>query len=234
MRHAGRREVRLMIGGVGCHTCLNNREAMKHEGPEWWSFRKNPLGRKIGNGETKKKKSWFQRRTRGATGRSVSKIEGAEMFHSVRGALHSAQHMKEGLKKTYHMFWTSIVSGRIYWPNSSKELLIRKGQKIPLHPWLSCVFMDLYVRMWKLRMLIRKLWRFRWNCWINSRWKEARRIQSGESFRSSQVRVKHMSWHPLQICKHTCTKGKWGRKSLLTISDNISKSTRKSREKGKE
>lgn len=136
------------------------------------------------------------------------KLKGQKCSTLSGGVLHSEQHMKEG-KKTYHMFWSSIVSGRIYWPNSSKELLIQKRQKIPLHPCLSSfVLMDLYVRMWKLCMLIGKLWCFRWNCWINSRWKEARRIQSGESFRSSQVRVKHMSWHPLQIYKCTCTAGK--------------------------
>lgn len=47
-------------------------------------FQEKYLGWKIRNGETKK------------TGFKDTKIEGAEMFHPVRGALHSEQHMKEG------------------------------------------------------------------------------------------------------------------------------------------
>lgn len=98
------------------------------------------------------------------------------------------------------------------WQDLLAEFLKRtadlKETKNSPPPLVVLAFMDLYVCMWKLCMLIGKLWCFRWNCWINSQWKEARRIQSGESFRSSQVRVKHMSWHPLQTYKRTCTKGK--------------------------
>lgn len=49
-------------------------------------------------------------------------MEGPEMFHYAGGVLHSKQHMKE--EKLYHMLRTSIIVGRLYWPNSSKELLI--------------------------------------------------------------------------------------------------------------
>lgn len=77
---------------------------------------------KIGSAERSEmgKQSWFQRRTRGATARSASKIEGAEMFHSVRGALHSQQHMKKG-KKNH-----TICCGR---PSSLAGLIGRIPQK---------------------------------------------------------------------------------------------------------
>lgn len=101
----------------------------------------------------------------------------------------SEQHTKEE-KKPYHMLRTSIIVGRLYWPNSSTELLIWKRQKF--RPTLVCPpsgLMHSYVRMWRLCTLRAKLFRFRWNCSINSRWKEVRRIRRGESFHSSQVRV---------------------------------------------
>lgn len=102
--------------------------------------------------------------------------------------LHSEQHTKE--EKPYHMLRTSIIVGRLYWPNSSTELLIWKRQKF--RPTLVCPSLGLmhsYVCMWRLCTLRGKLFRFRWNCSINSQWKEVRRIRRGESFHSSQVRV---------------------------------------------
>lgn len=100
-----------------------------------------------------------------------------------------------------HRLWQDLLAKFLERTADSKET-----KKFPSA--LGCPPVFLWICMWKLCMLIGKLWRFRWNCWINSQWKEAKRIRSGESFRSSQVRVKHMSWHPLQIYKRTCTKGK--------------------------
>lgn len=79
---------------------------------------------------------------------------------------------------------------------------------LPFKPWLSC-----WVVMWSVGLcvflcvsvnaLCAHMFKliggfFRWNCWINSRWKEARRTRSAGSFHSYQVRVnKHkMSLRP--------------------------------------
>lgn len=59
------------------------------------------------------------------------------MFHYVSGVLE---------EKPYHMLGTSIIVGRLYWPNSSLADL--KETKIPPHPCSSFLgFMYLYVHM---------------------------------------------------------------------------------------
>lgn len=137
--HVGRCEVRLMIGGAGCHMCINNREAMKREDPEWWSFRKNTLGRKIRNGETKKLVSKTDARRHSSLcilnwrGRNVPLCQGGS---------HSEQHMKEGRRDKKHTICSgrpSSLAGFIGWI-PRKNCWFKKDKKNPLHPWLSCVF----------------------------------------------------------------------------------------------
>lgn len=94
-----------------------------------------------------------------------------------------------------HNCWQALLAECL------KRIADLKETKILPHPCSpSLGFMYLYVHMWKLYILIGKLWCFRWNCLINSRWKEVRRIQRGESFHSSQVRVTytyllHPQWY---------------------------------------
>lgn len=190
---------------VGSESALNGRqgwlshvhcETMKHEGPEWRRFRENVPDWK---------KRWLQRWIYRATALCLLNWRGRNVPLCQWCSAQQAAYDGGGEKNH------TICSGRPYAgfigqiPPTNCWF---EGNKNPLHPCLftPVCFMDVYVYMWKLCMLIRKLWRSRWNCWINSRWKEVRRIRRGEPFRSSQVRVKHMSWHPHpppEIFKHT-------------------------------
>lgn len=110
-------------------------------------------------------------------------------FHSVSGVL--AQRAAYGGGKTIpyardvHNRWQALLAEFL---NRNCWFGRDKNSAPPLFVLLQALVHS-YVRTWRPCTLRGRLFRFRWSCSINSRWKEVRRIRRGESFHSSQVRV---------------------------------------------
>lgn len=93
-------------------------------------------------------------------------------------------------KKLYHLLRTFLIIGRPYFIGRipSRNCWFVEMWIPPQPPLSCCVCLDVRVTGNALcANMLHHSCSFRWSCWINSQWKEAKKTQSAGSFHSSQV-----------------------------------------------